>query len=168
MQKRSINKGATFRIMPFGGSITVGKGSTQLNGYRRDLRNRLVNGGNKVEFVGTKSGGTMGGKFEAVSGYTIAHMDSTALNDGAYKSLPNVIVSRLYPLIHAAVQYTDNASSFTLEQTTATLRAKTPPAPLHDTLPSSTTSRSMSPTHSSSPQASSITVKLASMPVSSP
>ncbi|KAK5734764.1 hypothetical protein LTR17_008695 [Elasticomyces elasticus] len=82
--------------MPLGASITVGVDSSDLNGYRKDLRDLLEGNGNNVTYVGTNTGGTMDdGFFEAVSGYTIANMDSTALGDGAYQYLPNVILIHL-------------------------------------------------------------------------
>ena len=45
-------------IMPLGDSITRGNHSTDVNGYRRDLKDLLVSSGYDVNFVGTQEDGT--------------------------------------------------------------------------------------------------------------
>ncbi|KAH7400346.1 hypothetical protein BKA64DRAFT_642498 [Cadophora sp. MPI-SDFR-AT-0126] len=47
------------RIMPLGASIVYGQGSTDRNGFRYGLRNKLVWGGNPVNMVGSGQSGLM-------------------------------------------------------------------------------------------------------------
>jgi hypothetical protein len=47
------------RLMPLGASITVGLHSTDLNGYRKHLRDHLTSAGWPVNMVGTEHGGNM-------------------------------------------------------------------------------------------------------------
>lgn len=55
--KNEANK--TLRIMPLGGSITYGQGSSDGNGYRRALRDLLISDGYQVTMVGSRKVGTM-------------------------------------------------------------------------------------------------------------
>lgn len=47
------------RIMPLGASITHGTHSTDGNGYREVLRNKLLSEGYEVNMVGSDTNGTM-------------------------------------------------------------------------------------------------------------
>ena len=47
------------RILPLGASIVFGLKSTDGNGFRYELRNALVYGGNAVNMVGSHPCGTM-------------------------------------------------------------------------------------------------------------
>ena len=49
---------AQITIMPLGDSITKGSQSTDVNGYRRDLKDLLVSSGYDVNFVGSLHDGT--------------------------------------------------------------------------------------------------------------
>ena len=56
--KRTVIAGGTqLRILPLGASITVGFQSSDGNGYRLGLLNRLA--GSNVEYIGTVRAGTM-------------------------------------------------------------------------------------------------------------
>ena len=56
--------GTALRILCVGASITFGVGSTDGNGYRRDLRDLLEHAGSTVHYVGTQSSGNMKNKPE--------------------------------------------------------------------------------------------------------
>lgn len=45
------------RIMPLGDSITLGYGSNELDGYRRDLYRAITGAGTQVDFVGSQQDG---------------------------------------------------------------------------------------------------------------
>lgn len=47
------------RIMPLGASVVYGQSSTDRNGFRYGLRNKLVWGGNPVNMVGSRQSGLM-------------------------------------------------------------------------------------------------------------
>ena len=47
------------RVMPLGASITLGYRSTDLNGYRKPLRQQLRYAGWQVDMIGSKRNGTM-------------------------------------------------------------------------------------------------------------
>lgn len=47
------------RAMPLGASITYGYKSTDGNGYRKDLRDKLRKAGYPVNMVGSRKSGTM-------------------------------------------------------------------------------------------------------------
>ena len=53
LEARSFGNGMLLRIMPLGASITHGVGSSQGNGYRVFLRDRLNGNGNDVQYVGS-------------------------------------------------------------------------------------------------------------------
>ncbi|MGM0653167.1 MAG: LamG-like jellyroll fold domain-containing protein, partial [Bacillota bacterium] len=52
-----IGEPALISIMPLGDSITVGVGSTDQTGYRRELYQQLTDSGYNVDFVGTQNSG---------------------------------------------------------------------------------------------------------------
>lgn len=56
---QSIAGGVPLRIEALGASITFGIASTDGNGYRKSLRDRLRGGGSPVKMVGSTAGGTM-------------------------------------------------------------------------------------------------------------
>ncbi|CAK7211487.1 hypothetical protein SCUCBS95973_001132 [Sporothrix curviconia] len=43
--------------MPLGGSVTYGSESSDGNGYRKFLRDKLIRGGYRVEMVGSRKSG---------------------------------------------------------------------------------------------------------------
>lgn len=76
--------------MALGASITFGTGSTDGNGYRQTLHDRLVTGGNKVDMVGSHPGGDMqDNQSEGWPGYVIDQVHSKAQSVKTFK--PNVI-----------------------------------------------------------------------------
>ncbi|KAI0141665.1 carbohydrate esterase family 3 protein [Xylariaceae sp. FL1272] len=78
--------------MPLGASITYGLKSTDGNGYRKDLRVKLIDNGNPVNYVGTQNSGTMlDDNVEGWPGYTIAEVRNKA-NVAVPKYKPNVIL----------------------------------------------------------------------------
>ncbi|KAI1120810.1 carbohydrate esterase family 3 protein [Nemania abortiva] len=54
-----FGNGMWLRIMPLGASITYGYTSNDGNGYRKFLRDMIVNNGNLVNMVGSRRNGTM-------------------------------------------------------------------------------------------------------------
>lgn len=78
--------------MPLGASITWGLQSTDGNGYRLDLRRSLENGGNPVNMVGSRKGGTMSdGDNEGWPGYVVDQVYDKA-NASVPKWKPNLIL----------------------------------------------------------------------------
>ena len=72
-------------------SITVGIGSTDGNGYRQNLLNKLT--GNSVEMIGSKHSGTMKlNSVEGYPGYWIEDVRTAVKQSGALKQHPNVIL----------------------------------------------------------------------------
>ncbi|PVH79243.1 carbohydrate esterase family 3 protein [Cadophora sp. DSE1049] len=59
LSKRGLASNIQLRIMPLGASIVYGQGSTDRNGFRYGLRNKLVWGGNPVNMVGSRQSGLM-------------------------------------------------------------------------------------------------------------
>lgn len=81
------------RILPLGASITAGVDSTDGNGYRLDLQQKLEGDGNNVTYVGTRFYGQMkDNACEAYPGYTIRGIDNATLASGALDFRPNVIL----------------------------------------------------------------------------
>ncbi|OTB01449.1 carbohydrate esterase family 3 protein [Hypoxylon sp. CI-4A] len=58
-EAKGFGNGVSLRIMPLGASITYGYKSTDGNGYRKVLMERLVAYGNQVDMVGDHPNGTM-------------------------------------------------------------------------------------------------------------
>lgn len=80
------------RIMPLGASITYGYGSTDKNGYRKDLRDKLEDGGNKVNMVGDNPAGDMkDNEAEGWKSYTVKMIHDKA-NKAVPKFKPNLIL----------------------------------------------------------------------------
>jgi hypothetical protein len=91
---RGLANGATLRILCLGASITYGYESTDGNGYRYGLRGALVNGGNKVNMIGSLTHGTMSNnQVEGWDGYRIAEVAQKA--ELSLPLMPNLV------LIHA-------------------------------------------------------------------
>ncbi|KAK8069124.1 GDSL-like Lipase/Acylhydrolase [Apiospora phragmitis] len=57
--KLALANGLPLRIMPLGASITFGTASSDGNGYRQTLRNKITASGNPVNMVGSHPNGTM-------------------------------------------------------------------------------------------------------------
>ncbi|KAI1258651.1 carbohydrate esterase family 3 protein [Xylariaceae sp. FL1019] len=92
IEQRSFADGIRLRIMPLGASITYGLKSTDGNGYRKDLRVKLIDNGNPVNYVGTQISGTMlDNNTEGWPGYTITEVHNKA-NVAVPKYKPNVIL----------------------------------------------------------------------------
>lgn len=83
------------RILPLGDSITWGFINGQgTNGYREELRARLVSAGASVDFVGTQTSGTMpDNQNEGHSGWTINAVRGVLGPALAFK--PNVVLIHL-------------------------------------------------------------------------
>ncbi|KAJ4414460.1 hypothetical protein N0V82_007909 [Gnomoniopsis sp. IMI 355080] len=89
------------RILPLGGSITVGWGSSTGNGYRKPLRDQLRRDGWKVNMVGTKIGATNAPKtgtamldnsVEAVAGDVVSQIGGADVLQKSLYLLPNVVL----------------------------------------------------------------------------
>jgi lysophospholipase L1-like esterase len=87
--KRSIANGVDLRIMPLGDSITDGYQSSDGNGYREDLLNRLS--GNYVDFIGSSNAGDMDdNQNEGHSGAFIDEIAGYAQN--SLPERPNIVL----------------------------------------------------------------------------
>ncbi|KAJ0118083.1 carbohydrate esterase family 3 protein [Diaporthe amygdali] len=74
----------SLRLMPLGGSVTFGSGSSNANGYREGLRRLLVDDGYSVEMVGSRRAGTMTNNHtEGWRGFRIDQ-----IHDKARRSIP--------------------------------------------------------------------------------
>ncbi|KAI5923136.1 SGNH hydrolase-type esterase domain-containing protein [Camillea tinctor] len=80
------------RTMPLGASITFGQGSSDGNGYRKDLRDKLIAAGFDVDMVGNNPGGTMqDNQCEGYPGFTIDQVHAKAkISVPQYK--PNLVL----------------------------------------------------------------------------
>ncbi|KAL4867215.1 hypothetical protein BDV12DRAFT_198425 [Aspergillus spectabilis] len=86
-----IAGGLDLRVLPIGDSITWGAQSSDSNGYRKQLFNRLVGRGNKVDFVGgTQSGDMSDPDHEGHRGFEISGITSSSAV-GIYAS-PNIVL----------------------------------------------------------------------------
>lgn len=85
----------TVRIMPLGDSITRGIGYTPLDGYRTDLRSRLIHAGWKIDMVGAGTDGTGPDRdHEGHPSCTIAEV-TTIVADRLAVYRPNIILLHL-------------------------------------------------------------------------
>jgi lysophospholipase L1-like esterase len=76
--------------MPLGGSITYGLGSTDGNGYRKALYDILTGRGHTIEFVGSRTSGSMpNGANEGWPGRRIDQIHTRAIKATA-RFIPNV------------------------------------------------------------------------------
>ncbi|KAI1468018.1 carbohydrate esterase family 3 protein [Daldinia caldariorum] len=90
---QGLGNGVPLRIMPLGASITYGFGSSDKNGYRKTLRDRIVEAnGNKVNMVGDNPSGSMrDNDTEGWKSYTVDQVRGKA--DAAVpKYKPNVVL----------------------------------------------------------------------------
>ncbi|KAI1806017.1 carbohydrate esterase family 3 protein [Daldinia bambusicola] len=89
---QGFGNGVPLRIMPLGASITYGFGSSDKNGYRKALRDKVVGNGNKVNMVGDNPAGTMrDNDTEGWKSYTVDQVHGKA--DGSVpKYKPNVVL----------------------------------------------------------------------------
>ncbi|KAI0540603.1 carbohydrate esterase family 3 protein [Xylaria digitata] len=85
-------KGIWLRIMPLGASITYGLTSSDGNGYRKYLRDMIVDYGNDVNMVGSRRNGTMeDNDVEGWPGYIIDTVHTKA-NTAVPKYKPNLVL----------------------------------------------------------------------------
>ncbi|KAL3957098.1 hypothetical protein ACCO45_007676 [Purpureocillium lilacinum] len=78
------------RLMPLGGSITYGQGSSHGNGYRQALRELLVADGHRVQMVGSRTAGTMTDNCnEGWRGFTVKQIEAKARRS-VPRALPNL------------------------------------------------------------------------------
>ncbi|KAF2964585.1 hypothetical protein GQX73_g9001 [Xylaria multiplex] len=84
--------GIWLRIMPLGASITYGLTSSDGNGYRKYLRDMIVNYGNDVNMVGSRRNGTMeDNDVEGWPGYVIDQVHTKATT-AVPKYKPNLVL----------------------------------------------------------------------------
>lgn len=77
--RKSVTTPAPLRLMPLGGSITYGVGSSDKNGYRKFLYDMLTLDGHTVEMVGSRKSGAMpNNRNEGWRGFTIDQIDRKA------------------------------------------------------------------------------------------
>jgi lysophospholipase L1-like esterase len=82
--------GGTLRVLCLGASITYGYESSDGNGFRYELRKRLVEDGLEVNMIGSLSHGTMAdNQVEGWIGLRIAEVAAKA--ELSLPSLPNVV-----------------------------------------------------------------------------
>ncbi|KAB5549867.1 hypothetical protein GE09DRAFT_187533 [Coniochaeta sp. 2T2.1] len=91
--RRALAGGMDLRILPLGDSITWGYASSDGNGYRQHLRNKLSGGGNAVSFVGSQISGSMpNGNNEGHNGALINEIATFFNSAGGLRSRPNVVL----------------------------------------------------------------------------
>ncbi|KAI1428363.1 SGNH hydrolase-type esterase domain-containing protein [Xylaria sp. FL1777] len=92
LQRRdTIGGGVDLRVLPIGDSITWGAQSSDDNGYRLTLHEKLTARGNDVNFVGSVSSGTfLDDQHEGHRGYLIDEINS-ASDLGIYAA-PNIVL----------------------------------------------------------------------------
>lgn len=84
--------GMWLRIMPLGASISYGYTSQDGNGYRKFLRDQIVDYGNLVNMVGSRRNGTMeDNDVEGWPGYTISQVHAVA-KTSLPKYKPNLVL----------------------------------------------------------------------------
>jgi len=82
--------GPTLRILCLGASITFGYKSSDGNGFRYGLRKKLVESGQTVNMIGSRSSGTMAdNQVEGWEGFRIAEVGLKA--ELSLPQLPNVV-----------------------------------------------------------------------------
>ncbi|KAF5578906.1 acetylxylan esterase [Fusarium subglutinans] len=76
---RATSPDVTLRLMPLGGSVTYGVGSSDGNGYRKVLRDLLLANGYQVCMVGSRRAGSMhNNEHEGWRGYRLDQIESRA------------------------------------------------------------------------------------------
>ncbi|KAL7788379.1 carbohydrate esterase family 3 protein [Trichoderma ceciliae] len=112
------------RLMPLGGSITYGVGSSDRNGYRKLLHDMLTSDGYVVKMVGSRRSGTMpNNQNEGWRGFTIDQIkrkacESTPLlfpnlitiNAGSNDCLQNLEIGEIGKRIDMILEYVWHAS----------------------------------------------------------
>ncbi|UKZ67969.1 uncharacterized protein TrAtP1_009126 [Trichoderma atroviride] len=107
------------RLMPLGGSITYGVGSSDKNGYRKSLYDMLTSDGHNVEMVGSRKSGTMpNNQNEGWRGFTIDQIDRRArisipllmpnlvtINAGSNDCLQDVEIGQIGNRISGLLEY---------------------------------------------------------------
>jgi lysophospholipase L1-like esterase len=120
-----ITNSASLRLMPLGGSITYGVGSSDKNGYRKFLYDMLTSDGHVVEMVGSRKSGTMSDNWnEGWRGFTIDQIERKArisvpllkpnlvtINAGSNDCLQNLEVGQIGNRISRLLEYIWSASS---------------------------------------------------------
>ncbi|KAI1773419.1 carbohydrate esterase family 3 protein [Hypoxylon cercidicola] len=92
LRRDGFADGMALRIMPLGASITYGYGSSDKNGYRKDLRDRLERAGNAVNMVGDHPSGDMqDNDTEGWEGYTVATVRGKA-DKAVPRFKPNLVL----------------------------------------------------------------------------
>ncbi|KIX92784.1 uncharacterized protein Z520_11447 [Fonsecaea multimorphosa CBS 102226] len=87
---RAQQRKISLRLMPLGGSVTYGQGSTDGNGYRNYLRQLLVLNGCEVDMVGSRKAGSMeDNDNEGWRGYRIDQILAKA-EKSASAHMPNI------------------------------------------------------------------------------
>ncbi|VUC27345.1 unnamed protein product [Clonostachys rosea] len=83
--------GVELRVLPIGDSITYGAGSTNYNGYRKELYQKLKDHGNAIDFVGSMHSGDFADTdHEGHRGEVISTIQSMS-QDGIYAA-PNIVL----------------------------------------------------------------------------
>ncbi|KAF5488348.1 Multidomain esterase [Colletotrichum fructicola] len=77
-ESETSQRGTKLRLMPLGGSVTFGQGSTDGNGYRCKLRELLMADGFKVDMVGSRKVGALGSAHEGWRGFRVDQIDQKA------------------------------------------------------------------------------------------
>jgi len=92
LNDRATSNAIQLRILPLGASIVYGLKSTDGNGFRNALRNKLISNGNPaVDFIGSNHCGTMAdNECEGWPGYTIAQVAAKA--ELSIPSQPNLVL----------------------------------------------------------------------------
>ena len=89
-RRSGIAEGADLRILPLGDSITWGQGSSNGNGYRLQLLNKL-SPANTVEYIGSMRSGSMENNAnEGHMGFQISAVG--LMGQRSYPELPNIIL----------------------------------------------------------------------------
>ena len=112
------SQAAQITIMPLGASITMGYGSSEENGYRRELRDLLVSHGYDVDFVGSLENGTFEDRqHEGHGGFKIGQIaDNVYDKDGWLNSNPAQII-----LLHVGTNNITNTNAYTTPDEIETL-----------------------------------------------
>lgn len=112
-------KSTPLRLMPLGGSITYGVGSSDKNGYRKFLYDMLTSDGHIVEMVGSRKSGTMpNNRNEGWRGFTIDQIERkarvsipllmpnlVAINAGSNDCLQNLEIGQIGSRINGLLEY---------------------------------------------------------------
>lgn len=95
---QAIGDGALLRILPIGASQIAGKGSTDGNGWRKMVRDRLQSDNYVVDYVGTQPYGNIpapNDETEAYPAKSIFQAYNLSLTSGAWDTKPNLVIVTL-------------------------------------------------------------------------